>query len=139
MHRSLYKGDWTCTPLGFCGLAFPRFSRHILGTMGTKEVSVGLAIYTDEFKDGAVKRVLEGGHSVQDVAGRLSVSSRTIYTYLRERGGNSKTSKNEQTIDNLKGEVSKLKAELKRTKEERDISKKAAARERTLMRPAMRS
>jgi hypothetical protein len=28
------------------------------------DVSVGVAIYSDEFKDGAVKQVLEGGYPV---------------------------------------------------------------------------
>jgi transposase-like protein len=36
---------------------------------------VGVAIYSDEFKDGAVKQVLEGGHPVQEVAKRLGVST----------------------------------------------------------------
>jgi len=88
---------------------------------------VGVAIYSDEFKDGAVKQVIDGGYPVQDVANRLGVSSKSIYTWIRERGGNAKASKNTQTVDNLKDEVAKLKAELKRTKEERDILKKAAA------------
>jgi transposase len=95
--------------------------------MRTKEVSVGVAIYSDEFKDGAVKQVLEGGYPVAEVANRLGVSSKSIYTWLRERGGRSRASKNAETVDNLKSEVAQLKAELKRTKEERDILKKAAA------------
>lgn len=88
---------------------------------------MGVTIYSSEFKDGAVKQVIEDGHPVQEVAERLGVSSKSIYTWIRERGGNSRTSRNEQTIDGLKEEVSRLKAELKRTKEERDILKKAAA------------
>jgi transposase len=47
---------------------------------------VGIAIYSDEFKDGAVKQVLEGGHPVQEVAKRLGVSSKSIYTWLCEHG-----------------------------------------------------
>lgn len=87
---------------------------------------MGVAIYSDEFKDGAVKQVLQGGHPVQEVAKRLGVSSKSIYTWLRERG-RSRTTKNTETVDSLKGEVTRLKAELKRTQEERDILKKAAA------------
>lgn len=88
---------------------------------------MGVTIYSNEFKDGAVKQVLEGGHPVREVAERLGVSSKSIYTWIRERGGDSRESKKEQTIDGLKDEVTRLKAELKRTKEERDILKKAAA------------
>lgn len=88
---------------------------------------MGVEIYSGEFKDGAVKQVLEGGHSVSDVAKRLGVSKKSLYTWLRERGGRSRASKNAETIDGLKGEVAHLKAELKRTQEERDILKKAAA------------
>jgi transposase len=44
-----------------------------------KEVSVGVEIYSGEFKDGAVKQVLEGGHSVSDVAKRLGVSKKPLY------------------------------------------------------------
>jgi transposase len=95
--------------------------------MRTKEVSVGVAIYSDEFKDEAVKQVLEEGYPVQEVAKRLGVSSKSIYTWLRERAGRTRAVKNAETVDSLKGQLAKLKAELKRTQEERDILKKAAA------------
>jgi len=35
---------------------------------------VGVAIYSDEFKEGAIKQVLEDGHPVREVAERLGVS-----------------------------------------------------------------
>ena len=88
---------------------------------------MGVAIYSDEFKDGAVKQVLEGGNPVREVAKRLGVSDKSIYTWLRERAGRGRAAKNAETVDSLKGELAKLKAELKRTQEERDILKKAAA------------
>jgi transposase len=88
---------------------------------------MGVAIYSDEFKEGAVKQVLEGGYPVREVAKRLGVSEKSIYTWLRERAGRSRATKNAETVDSLKGELAKLKAELKRTQEERDILKKAAA------------
>ena len=81
---------------------------------------MGVAIYSDEFKDGAVKHVLQGGHPVQEVAKRLGVSSKSIYMWLRERG-RSRTTKNAEPVDSLRGEVTRLKAELKRTQEERGV------------------
>jgi transposase-like protein len=46
-------------------------------------VSVGVEIYSRELKDGAVKQVLEGGHSVSDVAKRLGISKKSLYTWPR--------------------------------------------------------
>jgi transposase len=88
---------------------------------------VGVAVYSDEFKREAVKQVVEGGHPVAEVANRLGVSSKSIYTWLRDGHGRSRTSKNAETMDGLRDEVIRLKTELKRTKEERDILRKAAA------------
>ena len=88
---------------------------------------MGVVIYTDEFKDGAVKQVTNGGHPVKEVANRLGCSEKSLYAWIRERKGQAKTSKAGDNVDALRDEVSRLKAELKRTKEERDILKKAAA------------
>ncbi len=87
---------------------------------------MGVEVYSREFKDGAVKQVLEGGHTVSDVAKRLGVSKKSLYTWLRERG-RSRSTKNAETQEALRAENARLKAELKRTQEERDILKKAAA------------
>ena len=86
-----------------------------------------VAVYSDEFKREAVKQVVEGGHPVSEVADRLGVSSKSIYTWLCDRYGRSRASKNAETMDGLRDEVVRLKTELKRTKEERDILRKAAA------------
>jgi transposase len=88
---------------------------------------VGVAVYSDEFKREAVKQVVEGGHPVAEVAERLGVSSKSIYTWLRDRSGRSRASKNAETVEGLRDENARLKNELKRTKEERDILRKAAA------------
>ena len=88
---------------------------------------MGVAIYSREFKDGAVKQVVEGVHPVREVAARLGVSTKSIYTWLNEIGGRSRAAKQAESLEGLHSEVSRLKAELKRTQEERDILKKAAA------------
>ncbi len=80
--------------------------------------------YTDEFKMEAVKQVTERGYKVQEVSERLGISLKSMYTWLREARGN----KGSKASEDLRhDEVARLKAELKRVEEERDILKKAAA------------
>ncbi len=82
--------------------------------------------YTPEFKDEAVRQVTEKGHSVQEVAARLGVSVHSLYKWVKVV----RPEKSEQRADELldaKKEILKLRAELRRTQEERDILKKAAA------------
>ena len=82
--------------------------------------------YTPEFKDEAVRQVTDRGHSVQEVAARLGVSSHSLYKWVKAV----RPSKDEQRSDELlevKKENLKLRAELRRVEEERDILKKAAA------------
>lgn len=82
--------------------------------------------YTAEFKAEAVKQVTERGYPVQEVATRLGVSSHSLYEWLRRaRGSGEKRSAHE--LDEIRRENARLKAELKRVEEERDILKKAAA------------
>ena len=85
--------------------------------------------YTPEFKDEAVRQVTEKGHSVQDVAARLGVSSHSLYKWVKAV----KPEKDEQRADELldaKKEILKLRAELRRVQEERDILKKLCWRVR---------
>jgi transposase len=81
--------------------------------------------FTAEFKAEAIKQVIDRGHSVVDVSKRLGVSDKSLYLWLRQ----AKEPKGAISSDfaTLKLEVSRLKAELKRASEERDILKKAAA------------
>jgi transposase len=87
---------------------------------------MGRQRFTPEFKEGAVRQVIERGHSVVDVAVRLGVSSHSLYKWVKD----ARPSKGEQRSDELlesKKEVQKLRAELRRAEEERDILKKSAA------------
>ena len=81
--------------------------------------------YTAEFKEEAVKQVIDKGHTVVDVAKRLGIAEGVLYTWV------SKFKKaDEPESSDLKAmqvEMANLKAELRRTTEERDILKKAAA------------
>jgi len=88
---------------------------------------MGKQRFTEEFKQEAIGQVLERGYSVKEVSERLGVSTHSLYIWLKKNPRYGKTSKSEKEADDLKKEVARLKAELKRTEEERDILKKAAA------------
>jgi transposase len=80
--------------------------------------------YTEEFKIEAVKQVTERGYSTADVAARLGISIHSLYAWEKRYGV--PAAEREQR-DNDAAEVRRLRAELKRVTEERDILKKAAA------------
>ncbi len=79
--------------------------------------------YPDEFKMEAVKQVIDRGHSVADVAGRLGMTTHSLYAWIKKYGPDS-VEHNAKTDD--QAEIRRLKKELKRTTEERDLLKKAA-------------
>jgi transposase len=80
--------------------------------------------YPEEFKIEAVKQVTEKGKPVADVAQRLGVSVHSLYAWIKLY---SKPQEQRQQDDDQQAELRKLRAELKRVTEERDILKKAAA------------
>jgi transposase len=82
--------------------------------------------YPAEFKAEAVRQVIEQGHGVVEVSQRLGMSDKSLYLWVRQakdRGPTPVTG----DVATLRSEVTRLKVELKRTTEERDILKKAAA------------
>lgn len=81
--------------------------------------------YTPEFKDEAVRQVLEKGHTVPDVSERLGVSAHSLYKWVNAvKPSDSEAQANE--LIEAKSEVLRLRAQLRRAEEERDILKKAA-------------
>ena len=82
--------------------------------------------YSPEFKDEAVRQVLDRGHSVEEVSKNLGVASHNLYKWLKRARPAPERKQDEELIES-KREVLRLKAELRRTKEERDILKKPAA------------
>ena len=81
--------------------------------------------YTAEFKGEAVKQVIDKGHTVVDVAKRLGIAEGVLYTWVSKF---KKADEPESSdLKAMQAEMAKLKAELRRTTEERDILKKAAA------------
>ncbi len=80
--------------------------------------------YSEEFKIEAVKQVTERKYPVRQVASRLGVTNKSIYDWINRYGDDQ--APHHQITDQQK-EIRRLKAELKRAEEERDILKKAAA------------
>jgi transposase len=76
--------------------------------------------YSDDFKIDAVAQVTERGYSVKEVAERLGVSTKSLYTWMTQFAKPQK-----QTDQEV--EVRRLKKELARVTEERDILKKETA------------
>ncbi len=80
--------------------------------------------YTDEFKQEAIKQITERGHSVADVSSRLGVTAFSLYAWLKKYGHGPQQAAH---AEDQQAEIRRLKAELKRVTEERDILKKATA------------
>jgi transposase len=78
--------------------------------------------YTEEFKIEAVKQLTEGGYAVSDVAHRLGVTTKSLYDWKAKYG---KSSADYQSEKAAQDELRRLKAELKRVTQERDILKGA--------------
>ena len=80
--------------------------------------------YTEEFKRDAVFQVTGRGHSVRDVSERLGVSTKSLYGWIKPYS-KPESERVEEASQAL--EIRRLKSELARVREERDILKKAAA------------
>ena len=76
--------------------------------------------FSDDFKRDAVRQITERGYPVAEVSERLGVSTHSLYawrkTFSEPSGG-----------DDKDAEIRRLKRELSRVTEERDILKKATA------------
>ena len=80
--------------------------------------------YPEEFRIEAVKQVTERGYPAAEVASRLGISSPTLYQWIKRY---SMPEPERVELQGQAAEIRRLKAELKRVSEERDILKKAAA------------
>jgi transposase len=92
--------------------------------MAPGEVIMSRKRYPEEFKIEAVKQVVDRGHSVADVAGRLGMTTHSLYAWIKKYGPDS-AEHNAKAAE--AAEIKRLKKELKRVTDERDILKKAAA------------
>ena len=76
--------------------------------------------FPEEFKIEAVKQVTERGYPVAEVASRLGVSAHSLYQWLKRY--DPRRIQPSEPADQ-QAEIRRLKAELKRVTEERDILK----------------
>ncbi|HHN5606065.1 TPA: IS3 family transposase [Klebsiella pneumoniae] len=87
---------------------------------------MGTPRFTPEFKEEAVRQITERGYSIAEVSERLGVSAHSLYKWLRAVKPD-KSGQQAQDLLEARTEILRLKAQLKRTEEERDILKKGSA------------
>lgn len=80
--------------------------------------------YPEEFKIEAVRQVVERGYPVSEVASRLDVTTHSLYAWLKKYGPEADK---HQAKAGEQAELKRLRKELARVTEERDLLKKAAA------------
>ena len=78
------------------------------------------ANFTDDFKRDAVRQITERGYPVKEVSERLGVSTHSLYAWKQKFSQPAEA-------DDQAAEIRRLKKELGRVTEERDILKKATA------------
>lgn len=93
---------------------------------------MGTGNFSDEFKRDAVAQITERGYPVSEVSERLGVSQHSLYAWKRKFA---KTASGETEKD---AEIRRLKRELVRVSEERDILKRGELW-RTRISPGMQS
>ena len=86
---------------------------------------MGTPRFTPEFKEEAVRQVVDRGYPVAQVSARLGVSAHSLYKWVKAIKPD-KAEKHATELLEAKSEILKLRAQLRRTEEERDILKKAA-------------
>lgn len=79
--------------------------------------------FTPECKEEALRQIIERGYKVADVAERLGVSAHTLYQWIKAVKPD-KSEQQQRELLEVKAEILKLRAQLRRTEEERDILKK---------------
>lgn len=84
---------------------------------------MGKANFTEEFKRDAVLQITERGYPVAEVAARLGISKYSLYEWRKRYGKPDVPVRHDEQA----AELRRLKRELQRVTEERDILKKAAA------------
>jgi transposase len=81
--------------------------------------------YPREFKLEAIKQITERGYKIGDVAERLGVTTKSLGDWLKKYSDID--NHQHRTITSQQEELRRLKAELRRVTEERNILKEAAA------------
>ena len=82
---------------------------------------MGKPHFSDEFKRDAVHQITVRGYAVREVSERLGVSTHSLYQWMKKFPAKGQPPSDQDT------EVRRLKKELARVTEERDILKKVTA------------
>jgi transposase len=87
------------------------------------------SVFTKEFKEEAVKMVMEGGLKIPEVGRRLSIPKSTLAHWVKmsKEGKLSDSGRRQKAVSVEQMELARLKREIVELKMERDILKKAAA------------
>ena len=83
--------------------------------------------YTAEFRDAAVKQVLEGGRPIASVARSLEMSSKSLANWIYRKGQQLIKRAPATAPSEMEAELSRLRQENTKLKLEKEILKKAAA------------
>jgi transposase len=85
--------------------------------------------YTAEFRDSAVKQVIDGGRSIADVARSLEMSGKSLANWVYRARKGQQLVKRAPVLpaSELEAELSRLRQENAKLKLEKEILKKAAA------------
>jgi len=84
--------------------------------------------YTEEYKREAVALVMSSDSSLSEIATNLGLNYKTLYNWVKEAMPESQsTQAGKSKIKELETELRSVRRELKQTRQERDILKKAAA------------
>lgn len=78
---------------------------------------MGKGNFSDDFKRDAVRQITERGYPVKEVSERLGVSTHSLYAWKKKFAPSSGSGPDDQAA-----EIRRLKKELARVTEERDIS-----------------
>jgi transposase len=81
--------------------------------------------FTPEFKEEAVRQIIDRKYSVAEVSARLGVSAHSLYKWVKAVAPD-KSEQRATELNDAKSEILRLRAQLRRIEEERDILKKAA-------------
>ena len=78
--------------------------------------------FAPEFKEEAVRQVVERGYSVPDVAARLGVSAHSLYKWVKAASPDRSEQQSKELLE-ARSEILRLRSEMRRVEEERDLLK----------------
>jgi transposase len=83
--------------------------------------------YSSEFKESAIKLALEGEKPIAHTAKNLGIKKSTLYTWINKHVGPKALVEKSNNNEHVYDENKRLRKELARVIQERDLLKKAAA------------